>query len=273
MKRSILNKILAAAIMLLVFGCKAKKQLVQTNVNNQPAVTDSAAAVPAAKTDNSKSEKLAAIQSRQINFNTFSGKARTKLEIDGKGYDVTLNIRIQKNKQIWVSISAIAGIEVARALITPDSIKIINKLQSVYLKKPFSYVYQYTGRQINYGTVEAIVVGNAVPEFVNADAQISANGNNTIISGILNDLAYQTTFGADLKVASLRLSNQKSSQKLDVNNSSFIQADNRILPSVIAISSAAGQNSFKADLHYIKTDFDQAIDAPFKEPKNYTLIN
>lgn len=271
MKRSIQNKVLASAIVLAMFSCKAKKQLVQTNIN-QPAVTDSAAVAPV-KADNSKAEKLVSIQSRQINFNTFSGKARTRLEIDGKGYDVTLNIRIQKNKQVWVSITAIAGIEVARALITPDSIKIINKLQSVYLKKPFSYVYQYTGRQINYGTVEAIVVGNAVPEFIKADATISTSGNNTIISGILNELAYQTTFGADLKVAGLKLNNQRSSQKLDVNNSSFIQADNRILPSVIAISSAAGQNSFKADLNYIKTEFDQAVDTPFKEPKSYTLIN
>ncbi len=262
------NKVLAVGMILLLFGCKAKKQLVR--VNNPITTTDSAVV---AKPDNNKTEKLAAIQSRQINFNTFSGKARTHLEIDDKGYDVTINIRIQKNKQIWVSITAIAGIEVARAVITPDSIKIINKLQSVYLKKPFSYVYQYTGKQISYKTVEAIVVGNAVPEFMNADAEISANGNNTIISGILNDLSYQTTFGADLKVASLGLSNQRSSQKLNVNNSSFIQADNRILPSVIAISSAAGQNSFKADLHYIKAEFDQSLDTPFNEPKNYTLIN
>lgn len=271
MKRSILNKILGAAILLLVFGCKAKKQLVQANVN-QPVVTDSAVATPI-KTDNSKGEKLAAIQSRQINFNTFLGKARIRLEIDGKGYDVTLNIRIQKSKQIWVSISAIAGIEVARALITPDSIKIINKLQSVYLKKPFSYVYQYTGRQINYGTVEAIVVGNAVPEFLNANAEISMSGNNTVISGILNELAYQTTFDANLKVANLKLSNQRSAQKLDVNNSDFIEAENRVLPSVIAIRSASGQNSFMADLHYIKTEFDHSADTPFNIPRNYTLIN
>src|SRR5579875_3744407 len=161
MKRNTLNKLLAALIAFSLFSCKAKKQLVQ--VTPQPVVTDSAAA----KTDHTKTDKITAIQDRQVNFNTFSGRARTHLEIDGKGYDVTLNIRIQKNKQIWVSITAIAGIEIARAVITPDSIKILNKLQRVYLKKPFSYVYQYTGRQVNYKTVESIVIGNAVPEFLN----------------------------------------------------------------------------------------------------------
>lgn len=266
MKRSIWNKLLAVAAIFLLFSCKAKKKLVEVN---RPVVTDSAVV----KTNNSKNEKITAIQNRQINFNTFSGRARTHLEIDGKGYEVTLNIRIQKDKQIWVSITAIAGIEVARAVISPDSIKIINKLQSVYLKKPFSYVYQYTGRQINYKTVESIVIGNAVPEFINSDADMQASGNNAIFSGILNDLSYQTTFGPDLKVNNLKLANQKASQKLDVNNSSFIQADDRILPSVIAINSMAAQNSIKADLHYVKVTFDQPIDTPFKEPKGYTLAN
>jgi hypothetical protein len=264
MKRNILNKVLVTGIILIMFGCKAKKHLVEVT---RPSVADSVAVKP----DNSKSEKLEAIKTRQINFNTFSGKARTHLEIDGKGYDVTMNIRIQKSKQIWVSITAIAGIEIARVAITPDSIKIINKLQSAYLKKPFSYVYQYGGRQINYQTVEAIVVGNAVPGFLNPDATIAANGSNMIISGILNDLSYQATFGADLKVSSLKLANTKATQKLDVNNSEFIQADNRILPSVIAINSY--QNGLKADLHYIKAEFDGQLDTPFNEPKGYILIH
>lgn len=267
MKKNILNKVLFIGITLIVFGCKAKKRLVEVN---RP-VADSTVVKTDSSTNNSKTEKLEAIRTRQINFNTFSGKARTHLEIDGKGYDVTMNIRIQKGKQIWVSITAIAGIEVARVKITPDSIKIINKLQSVYLKKPFSYVYQYGGRQINYQTVEAIVVGNAVPEFISADATIAASGANTVISGILNELAYQTTFGADLKVSSLKLTNTKATQKLDVNNSEFIQSDKRVLPSAISINSY--QNGLKADLHYIKAEFDGQLDTPFNEPKGYTLIN
>ncbi|RYY29702.1 MAG: DUF4292 domain-containing protein [Sphingobacteriaceae bacterium] len=268
MIKSIQNKFLAIAFLLLVFGCRAKKQLVSVN---QPVVA--AADSSAAKTDDGKSAQIKRIQGQQINFDTFSGKARTHLEIDGKAYDVTMNIRIQKNKQIWVSITAIAGIEVARAVITPDSIKIINKLQSVYLKKPFSYVYQYTGRQVNYRTVESLVVGNAVPDFISPEAEITANGTNTVFTGILNELNYQTTFSPGLKVINLKLSNQKAAQKLDVNNSSFIQADDRILPSVIGISSVSGQNSIKANLNYIKTEFNQQLDLPFNEPKGYTLIN
>lgn len=259
------NKVFAAIIILSLFSCKAKK-LVQVT---HPVPVDSAVL----KAANSKTEKLALIRSRQINFNTFSGKARTHLTIDANSYDVTMNIRIKKNKQIWVSITAIAGIEVARALITPDSIKIINKLQGVYLKKPFSYVYQYTGKQINYQTVEAIVIGNAVPEFISQDAKMDDDGKKLVFSGIMNGLFYETTFVTGLKVGSLKLVNQQAAQNLLVNNSDFILADARILPSVIAINSKADEKSIKADLHYFKAEFDQSADMPFNEPKNYTLID
>ncbi|HTK20297.1 MAG TPA: DUF4292 domain-containing protein, partial [Mucilaginibacter sp.] len=116
MRRNTLNRLLVVCICgsLTVFGCKAKKQAV---IASKPVTT-----VP----DKSLS-KLDAIRSSQLSYNTFSGKAKTKLDINGSSNDVTLNIRIQKGKKIWVSVTAIAGIEVARALITPDSLLVINK--------------------------------------------------------------------------------------------------------------------------------------------------
>lgn len=265
MRKSMWNKLFAVAVICTFFGCKAKK-LVQVV---HPIPVDSAVL----KAADSKVEKLALISSRQINFSSFSGKARAHLSIDANSYDVTMNIRIKKGKQIWVSITAIAGIEVARALITPDSIKVINKLQGIYLKKPFSYVYQYTGKQMSYQTVEAIVVGNAVPEFITSAANMAYDGKNLVFSGIINGLFYQTTFIPGLKVGNLKLVNQQAAQNLIVDNAEFISADGRILPSAISINSSADQKSIKADLHYFKVEFDQMPDMPFKEPKNYTLID
>src|SRR3569832_1185450 len=146
MRRNTINKLLIICICasFAAFGCKAKKQTV---VAPKPVAT-----VP----DKSLS-RLEAIRSSQLSYNTFSGKAKTRLEINGSGYDVTLIIRIQKGKKIWVSVTAIAGIEVARALITPDSLLVINKFQGLYVRKPFSYIYSYTSQQINFDSLEALL--------------------------------------------------------------------------------------------------------------------
>ena len=97
MKENTLNKILIACCLLTIAiaGCKAKKQIVA----NHPPVA------PATKPKNDLERELKAIRTQQAGFNTFSGKAKTSLAIDGNSNDCTLNIRINNNKKIWVSIA------------------------------------------------------------------------------------------------------------------------------------------------------------------------
>src|SRR5690606_40171905 len=73
-----------------------------------------------------------------LDFHSFSGRAKAKIEFANQQHDVTLNFRINRDQTIWISVTALLGIEVARILITPDSVKILNKLQAEYIHKPRS---------------------------------------------------------------------------------------------------------------------------------------
>jgi len=253
-----LNKLLIVCICgsLAAFGCKAKKK---TIVASKPVTT-----IP----DKSLS-KLEAIRASQLNYNTFSAKAKTMLDINGSSNNVTLNIRIQKGKKIWISITAIAGIEVARALITPDSLLAINKLQGLYIRKPFSYIYSYTSQQINFDSLEALLVGNAIPQLINDDAKLQADSGRTVMTGNLRELAYKLILGADLKANHTEISDLVAGQSLTVDNSAFIPATNRILPSQIDLSSVMPKKRVKMSFHYTKADFDQPLEFPFSIPSDY----
>lgn len=245
-------------------ACKSKKLVVV----NRPTV-DSAAL----NKENSIRARLAAIQSKQVTFNTFSGKAKTKLDINGNSNDVTLNIRVAHDQKIWISVTAIIGIEVARAQITPDSIIVVNRIQSVYLKKPFSYVYTYASRQITFKALQALLVGNAIPEVLNSHPDFAAEGNNTVLSGTLQDLVYKLLLGPDMKVTQTNLSNQFGGKSLQVANNVFIQATNRVIPSQIDISSTAGDKKIQLNLRYTQAEFDKQLDYPFSIPKSYEPAN
>src|SRR5437879_13370008 len=138
MSGNTLSKLLIICCVLAMVTCKAKNQAA---VMHKPVGNTKVSPILS---------RLNEIRKRQADFTTFSGKAKTKLDINGNSNDVTLNIRIQKGQKIWVSVTAIAGIEVARAMITPDSLLVINKLQGLYLRKPFRYIYTYTINQIDY---------------------------------------------------------------------------------------------------------------------------
>lgn len=253
-------KLLSVCCLLLIFSCKAKKQLV---------IKKTVAIDTVAKTENIKTLKLNAIKAAQTTFTTFSGKARAKLNINGDSNDVTLNIRIKSDQKIWISITAIAGIEVARALITPDSILLINRLQNLYVKEPFSYINKFAGSQANYKTLESLIIGNAIPELVSENADLQEENGGTVLSGNFSDFVFKVILGPDLRPNQTNLSNQDAGQTLQVANSVFIQAGNKVIPSEIDLSSMVKDKKILVNLHYVKDVFDQPLDFPFSIPPRY----
>ena len=254
--------ILAVCCLLFLFSCKAKKPLAV-----RKPVADTTAVVKAV---DPKLLKLNAIKLAQTVFNTFSGKARTKLTINGETNDVTLNIRIQRDKKIWVSITAIAGIEAARAIITPDSIMLINRLQDLYVRQPFSYVNKYAGSQVNYKMIESVLVGNAIPETLNERSDIQPVGANTILTGNLSELIYKLTLGADNKLNQFYLGNPDGSESMQVTNAVFVQVGTRVMPSQIDMASSVKSKKIQVNLRYIKEDFDLPLEFPFSIPARYS---
>ena len=267
MKENTLNKLLIVCCLLAVISCKARKPLVNSNTTTAVTTINTPAPV------NNIEPKLDTIRAKQVSFNTFSGKAKTNLDINGSSNDCTLNIRISNNKKIWVSITALLGIEVARAQITPDSIKVINRLQGVYLKKPFSYIYTYANKQVNYDMLQALLVGNAIPTLLNDSTKYELANNNINLSGSLQDVLYKLVLGSDFKVNQTNLTNDSQGQSLQINDNNFMVSGGNKIPSQIAISSIAKNNKVQVNLHYVKVDFNQPQDYPFTIPQDYSPAN
>lgn len=258
MKENISNKLLIACCLLTMLGCHARKKLL---ANPSPPVAHAPV--------NTMEDKMNAIRAQQTNFNTFSGKAKTSLNINGDTHDVTLNIRIANNNKIWVSVTALLGIEAARAVITPDSIMVLNKLQAVYLKKPFSFIYTYTNKQVDYAMLQALFTGNAVPKLLNDSVKYNAAGDSIKLDGKLGSLVYKLLLGSDLKVTRTDLVNGAEGQSLQVHNS-FIVQNNQKVPAQIDITSIAKSNKIEVNLHFVKVDYNQPQDYPFTIPPSYT---
>ena len=141
------------------------------------------------------------------------------------------------------------------------------------IKKPFSYLNTLAGNQINYKTIESLLIGNAIPELLNEDGAFDTTNGITTIVGNMQGIVYKVLLGADMKVNQTTLDNQSAAQSLQVINGTFIQADNRTLPSQIDISSIVKDKKILVNLHYINVDFNQALDFPFSIPSRYTPAN
>jgi hypothetical protein len=245
-------------------ACKAKKAVVA------PVVT----APPVTQATDNKAENIKLLRAKDISFNTLAIKAKANLDFAGNKNGVTMNIRMQRDKQIWVSITApVIGFEVARAIITPDSIKVRNNMQSTYLKKPFNYAYRYTSKNVNFKMLQAIFAGNTIPNFTTELSDVTQQNGAWTISGEEGTLAFKVLFNEIMKVSENNLNDLKSGQALKVAYGGYQQVNDGLFPSSLTINSMAGTKRVNLQLDYTKVDRNIPLDFPFSVPKNYELVN
>ncbi|NRF39242.1 DUF4292 domain-containing protein [Pedobacter foliorum] len=261
MRRNIFNSLLFLAFVSVIMACKTKKLIVK------PPKT-----VTETPVDSKKSETIKELRSKDISFNTLSLKAKANLDVNGNSNNVNMNIRMEKDKKIWVSITAL-GIEVARALITPDSIKVRNNLQGVYLKKPFNYVHTYTNKQVNFELLQAIFSGNTVKEFFRDETLIAQENAVWTLSGVNEGLAYRVIFNTLLKVNENNLNDIASGRSLRVAYGEYQNINGYLFPTDLKINSMAGDKRININMEFSKIESNVPLDFPFNVPNKYEVIN
>jgi hypothetical protein len=85
---------------------------------------------------------------------------------------------MQKDSAIWISANAILGIEAIRAIITKDSVKIIDKLNKTYTARSVDYLQEVTALPMDLKTIQDLLIGN--PVFLDSNVVSYSKANNAI---------------------------------------------------------------------------------------------
>lgn len=258
MKISIQNSLLFLLVALLfITSCKSKKQLT--------------AAASSKKITSKTKVKADDLIKHEADFKTFQAKSKTSISLDGKTFDVNLNLRIKKNEVIWASITAFAGIEVARVLITPDSIKLINRTESTYIEKPFSFIHNYTSDKIDFKALESLLIGNSIP-FTLTTGEINVENDAIIVKGSEGKVSFNNRYSNLLRPVNVQLQNNYSGQQLSVRYNTYSLFADKQLPVNLTIISKINSKNINLDIEYLSPQFDVPQDYPFSVPKRFTLI-
>lgn len=89
--------------------------------------------------------------------------AKAKIDFDSDDFSIgaTTYIRMKKDSAIWV-VGKKFGIEGIRALITKDSVFMINRLENSYIAKDISYLQKQFNLPMELTDLQDILLGNAV---------------------------------------------------------------------------------------------------------------
>ena len=106
--------------------------------------------------DNEPELSVAVVEPADFEFSTISRNFTAKPD----GFNITLNgqLRIKHDSIIWITLSKM--VEIGRAKLTQDSIFVFLKIQNRYFAASYADLYKAIGVDINYQTVQALLLGN-----------------------------------------------------------------------------------------------------------------
>lgn len=210
------------------------------------------------------------IQANTINCQTFSAKMKVHYEgSDGKDYEFNAFIRLQKDKMIWISINAVLGIEAFRAVITPDSVKVLNKLDKIYQLRSVSYLQEMSHMPFDFKTFQSILLGNPIYLdsnilYYTKDAQgislLSVGPSYRNYLTLNNDLRLKHSILDDVDPMQAR--------SFDISYGQYDKVDTAYFSTYRKIV-ASEKGRLDVELIFNKFSFNENLNFPFTIPKNY----
>jgi hypothetical protein len=234
---------------------------------------------------------IAKLIEKEFQFNSLSGKAAVTYD-NGKESSFKTHLRIKKDSAIWISITPVLGIEMARVLITKDTVKLMNRVDKTYFIGDFDYLNKIFSADLDYQMLEALLTGNSMSFERNEKirSSIDRKKNSYFISTEkkrrvrkeikkdkskikeqtqslwLNPISY--------KIEELLLSSPQSRQSLLAKFSDYKEIGNgekQMLPQSLFFELIAKTPS-SINVEYSKLNTSKVLSFPFKIPSKYEQI-
>lgn len=98
----------------------------------------------------------------ELNWDWIGFKVSADIKANGTSEDFTFNVRMAKDSVIWVSLTPALGVEVARLLLEPDSVRLISKvpMNKFVYEGDYSQLQELLGVPFDFYTFQEIFSGS-----------------------------------------------------------------------------------------------------------------
>jgi hypothetical protein len=207
-----------------------------------------------------------------IDYKTFSAKIKVEVETSkGKEPDLLANVRVIKDSAIWISISAtIFNYEVVRALITRDSVILVDKQKKEVLYRSISYLQELTDIPFDLYTIQNLLVGNPI-FFDERSMTVKKFDTYLLVSTLYNDYKNLTTITTPSNLMEhCKLDDASVSQNrtADFTYDNYTNADGFVFSTHREII-ASEKNKLAINMNYKQYEFNKELSVTFNVPKSY----
>jgi outer membrane lipoprotein-sorting protein len=256
MKNHLILLVAAFISMVLFSACFGSKKIKNTVAAEKAAI-----------------EKISAkLQQNSFEPNWF--KAKMKIEAGGQGQNQHFNaeIRLRKDSLMWVSIyPPMVKIEVARILISPDSIKLIDRFNKKYYAKDVSYIKQFIDYPLEFETLQNIILGNPLIACNETTSLIETDDSFCLST---KEAQLDSKISLDKKaytIAQMNIADTKSLQNLTANYTDYNEVQGKTFSYLRDINLSTPE-TYMATIKFSKVETNETLAFPFSVSKKYERV-
>ena len=246
-------------ITIFLISCKSKGVAVENSNKEAPA-----------KIDNKIVEKH---YENKLDFSTLYIKASAKYVDEKQNQNVTAEIKIEKDKQILVSVRFL-GITMAKALITPTTVSYYEKIKGTYYEGDFTTLSKWLGTELDYSKVQNLLVGEAL------DDLRKGKYTQTIVENLIRledekETNLKKAFFLEPEKYLLQkeqISQTSENMMLEIKYSDNKVFDQGILPTSIEINAIQPKGKTDINLNYNTISFNEELSFPYSVPSGYKKV-
>jgi uncharacterized protein YpmB len=180
--------------------------------------------------------ELVDLLNQDVHYQWLSTRIRAEIGADGEQQKATIFLVNRKDSLIYINISKF-GIEGARAVITKDSVKYMNRLEMTYYVGDYSIFYKMFGVHLNFNMMQSLILAcdftnfDKPTEFVEKDGKLTFTLTQRKHRSDNIRINQNLVFSKDLKkVLQNEIEDARTMQKAIVQYVDFQEVDKVLLP-------------------------------------------
>ncbi|SUX46748.1 DUF4292 domain-containing protein [Chryseobacterium indoltheticum] len=269
-------------IIMTVLSCKSRKALNQnTSENDSIQVQNSNQNDP--KDAKNIQDRLNFYENILIHPKFEHVKISSKITAsDLRVSPLDATIYIESDKKIWSNITFLI-IPAARAIITPEGIKAMDKYNKNYIDSDFDYLNHLLNVNfIDYKTLEKLLMGRTFMHITNSNSKIVKNAEGYQLTSITNqkivtnevtrEYKVEMQYTEDFNLNWVKLQDVKSNDAIEIVYENWETFPNGVkLPKNVKII-IKGSKTSQILMENTKFDFSR-METPYSVPANYKKID
>lgn len=245
--------------------------LIRAHDSAAAVLRDTGSVVPTVAIDSTQIvllQSLLPFWEAQTVWQTFNGKAKVHFEGKGDNQDFTLTIRMERDKSVWMSVTALGFYEAARVFITPDTIQIIDRMHKEARVMPFSASDTLLPMHTDFASLQALLIGDVLHT---VQQPVTATIASTTLDLATSRMAepYQIVQFEKSDTSLRAQSLAAGGSTLSCEYSGRKGGAARGFPDRRSILMSDRGEAYKIDLEFSTATFNEAIDQPFSIPDKY----